>query len=680
MGKVLKNRYELLTELGHGGMSTVYLARDLNLGSYWAVKHMKNNASTELLEFKKESELLAGLNHPDIPRIVDRIEDFEDYYVVMDFVDGVSLGKLIVSEGPISEEKLISWSKMLCSILQYLHTVHADPIVYRDMKPDNIILSQSGRVKLIDFGIAKECKRGVRDDGECYGTRGYAAPEQYKSGSNILDERTDIYSLGCTMFYLVTGKVPGKAPNACPPVRTINPNLSEGIQYIISKATADDPKDRYQNTDEMLGDLEHITELSSEYREKMRKRVLAFVVCLILAVVFAGVSVWGYFRIQQNKYSEYQRLTNMAYEIKLTSRDSRETAANYLAEAVQYNDADYSTFKRMFDLRLPTDGEENSDELRRKAIDSMCKYIDNPQSSMHDNITLRYDVACECLKLTGDYYNSIAINYFEYIIEAGDSAFPNVKYYSVIAKSQSSDSSLVDNEEINDALDQLEKETRDSNNLTTKERLENYSLLITTLSSNPQKYNKTNKSTFDRIQELGVEARELLENSDSEDLDFRGEYQLYLTLGGANYLAGTNARKEDKNGYYQQAIEWYELVVDKYGLSQDYDFLYMANSYKNLGDNIEPETTQLDYYKKSISVLEQLTSDKPDANSSDMTVNGYDSCRYSLGNIYIKYAGVSRDNAAITKAKEYVDALEGDDSFNKDNIKLLRKAIDQYNL
>ena len=237
MTKILKNRYELLTELGRGGMSTVYLARDLNLGSYWAVKHMKNNGSNEIIAFKQEVELLAGLSHPDIPRIVDRIEEFDDYYVVMDFVDGVSLGKKVVAEGPVDEATVIGWSKMLCSILTYLHTVHENPIVYRDMKPDNIILAQSGRVKLIDFGIAKECVRGVKDEGECFGTRGYAAPEQYRNGSNILDERTDVYSLGCTMFYLLTGKVPGKAPNACPPLRTLNPNLSDGIQYIVSKAT-----------------------------------------------------------------------------------------------------------------------------------------------------------------------------------------------------------------------------------------------------------------------------------------------------------------------------------------------------------------------------------------------------------------------------------------------------------
>ena len=143
MGKILKDRYELLTELGHGGMSTVYLARDNNLGSYWAVKQMKNNATNELFAFKQEVELLAGLNHPDIPRIVDRIEDNDDYYVVMDFVDGVSLSKKLITEGPVDEDTLINWSKMLCAILKYLHTVRSNPIVYRDMKPDNIILSQS---------------------------------------------------------------------------------------------------------------------------------------------------------------------------------------------------------------------------------------------------------------------------------------------------------------------------------------------------------------------------------------------------------------------------------------------------------------------------------------------------------------------------------------------------------
>lgn len=251
MAVILKDRYEIIAELGKGGMGAVFLARDKNLGSYWAVKQVKNNSEVDIEAFKKEVELLSSLNHSDIPRIVDRIEVDEDYFVIMDFIDGVSLGKKVNAEGPQAEEDVVKWATYLCEILDYLHTVKSNPIVYRDMKPENIMLIQNGRVKLIDFGIAKECVRGEVQSGKSIGTMGYAAPEQYKGGSNILDERTDIYSLGCTLFYLVTGIVPEKPSVSTIPVRQINPLISEGLEYIIDKCTRFNAKDRYQNCKEL---------------------------------------------------------------------------------------------------------------------------------------------------------------------------------------------------------------------------------------------------------------------------------------------------------------------------------------------------------------------------------------------------------------------------------------------
>ena len=176
IGTVLRDRYELITELGKGGMSTVYLAKDRNLDSYWAVKQVKNSSSVDIDAFKKEVELLSSLSHSDIPRIVDRIEVNDDFFVVMDFVDGTSLGKKVLTEGPLPEDHVVEWEKMLCDVLDYLHHAKANPIIYRDMKPDNVMLTQSGRIKLIDFGIARECRHGEKQTGASIGTRGYAAP------------------------------------------------------------------------------------------------------------------------------------------------------------------------------------------------------------------------------------------------------------------------------------------------------------------------------------------------------------------------------------------------------------------------------------------------------------------------------------------------------------------------
>lgn len=272
VGKVLNERYELIAELGKGGMGSVYLARDKILGSYWAVKQVKNNKSVDVEAFKKEVELLSTLNYPDVPRIVDRIELGEDFFVVMDFIDGVSLSKKVEAEGPQPEKDVVEWAKLLCDTLDYLHTTKSNPIIYRDMKPDNIMLTKNGRVKLIDFGIAIECVKGQPYLGPKVGTKGYAAPEQYVN--DVLDERTDIYSLGVTLYYLVTATTPGASPESIRPIREINPTLSEGLEYIIEKCTQADPKDRYQNCKELKRDLENINMLNSKYRKAMKKSLL----------------------------------------------------------------------------------------------------------------------------------------------------------------------------------------------------------------------------------------------------------------------------------------------------------------------------------------------------------------------------------------------------------------------
>lgn len=654
MGKILKNRYELLTELGRGGMSTVYLARDLNLGSYWAVKHMKNNASSELFAFKKEAELLAGLSHPDIPRIVDRIEDFDDYYVVMDFVDGVSLGKKIVSEGPVSEADLINWAKMLCSILQYLHTVHDDPIIYRDMKPDNIILTQSGRVKLIDFGIAKECKHGMRDDGECYGTRGYAAPEQYKSGSNILDERTDIYSLGCTMFYLVTGKVPGKAPNACPPVRTINSDLSDGIQFIISKATMDDPKDRYQDTNEMLEDLEHIAELSSEYRETMRKRILVFSICFIMSIVFGAISVWGYFRMKTEAANNYQVAYTNAFYMERSGNYTG--AADSYARAITYYDKDYNTYVKLFNALLPHDDEEEFQEKTKLAIDRMCgSYIDNSGSYMYNDPRLMYIVGKKCIEVNEISYLTKAADYFEAIKDSdmyknGDYAFPNLDQYIVISQAMANTIDSQDFVSFSKALDELEKNTVNGQ-LAAEDVLQNYYTLILMYSTYPTDLS----NSYDHMQELGMRAYDLIvQNMDNENFNFNSSFSLYKMLAIGNYNAGLTATDDNMATYFNRSLEWFDRIEALYTINDNETLIKKANCYEKLfkyynkGNDVGVVAEDsLPLLENAMKIYEDITLKDPD----------YMLCRIKRGIAYIEYAHATNDEEHIAYAKSYYHEL-----------------------
>jgi serine/threonine protein kinase len=243
-------KYRILRPLGQGGMSTVYLAENAKLGTLWAIKEINKNSKVDILI---EPNILKRLNHPALPRIFDIIEDEENVYIVVDYIEGTPLDVDVEIVGKYPEQKVIGFALEICDVLSYLHTQKPNPIIYRDMKPGNIILSKDGSIKLIDFGIAREYKEESSFDTVYIGTRGYAAPEQYGSGQT--NERTDIYSLGVTLYHLATGKSPNDPPYEIKPIRLYDSNLSEELDSIISKCTRQDPEERYGSIAELLTDL-----------------------------------------------------------------------------------------------------------------------------------------------------------------------------------------------------------------------------------------------------------------------------------------------------------------------------------------------------------------------------------------------------------------------------------------
>lgn len=185
VGTVIEGKYEILKQIGKGGMSTVYLAMDKRLNKQWAVKEIRKQGKTKndevvINSLIAEANLMKKLDHPALPRIVDIIDNGETIYVVMDYIEGESLDKIINDYGPQPQELVIEWAKQLCDALDYLHSQHP-PIIYRDMKPANVMLKPEGNVKVIDFGIAREYKENSLSDTTVLGTRGYAPPEQHGS-------------------------------------------------------------------------------------------------------------------------------------------------------------------------------------------------------------------------------------------------------------------------------------------------------------------------------------------------------------------------------------------------------------------------------------------------------------------------------------------------------------------
>ena len=307
--RVFGGKYEIFRELGRGGMSVVYLAMDKNLNKQWAIKEIKKRAKDKhgdvyVQTLMTEANLMKRLDHPAIPRIVDIVEDSEAIYVVMDYVEGESLDKVLEKFGPQPQEVVLDWAKQLADALYYLHSQNP-PIIYRDMKPANVMLKPEGTVKMIDFGTAREYKGNKSSDTVAFVTRGYAAPEQYEKRET--DARTDIYCLGKTLHHLLTGQNPCDEDYEYFPVRHWNPEIHEGIERIIEKCVRPDPEDRFQSCTELLYALENYEYDTAEYKKQQKKKVKLFFAIAGLSLAMFLVSLGSlitFKTIQKNNYEE----------------------------------------------------------------------------------------------------------------------------------------------------------------------------------------------------------------------------------------------------------------------------------------------------------------------------------------------------------------------------------------
>ena len=306
VGTVIEGKYEILKEIGRGGMSVVYLANDTHLNRNWAVKEVRKRGNGKNDEIVVN--MVKRLDHPALPRIVDIIDNGSTLYIVMDFIEGESLDKILNEYGAQPEDKVIEWAMQICDVFSYLHS-QKPPIIYRDMKPANLMLKPNGNISIIDFGIAREYKEQNLADTTVLGTKGYAPPEQY---SGQTDPRSDIFALGMTMHHLLTGVDPRNGePYA--PVRQWNPELSEGIEAIINKCVEPAAENRYQSCTELMVDLQDPSKVTKGWRKKLKRRLFAFIgaAAFSIAAGIAGLSL-NFAATQVN---------NRNYELKLRPSD-----------------------------------------------------------------------------------------------------------------------------------------------------------------------------------------------------------------------------------------------------------------------------------------------------------------------------------------------------------------------
>jgi serine/threonine protein kinase len=262
-GVTLQDRYLVLGVLGTGGMGSVYKGRDLhfpNVTKLVAVKEMINMATDPTMQemvirnFEREADLLATLSHPAIPRIYDYFTQESSSYLVMEFIEGKDLEAILhESDEFLSEEQIVAWSIELLDVLTYLHNHKPQPVVFRDMKPSNVMVDHHGHIRLIDFGIARVFQPGEK--GTMIGTEGYSPPEQYRGEASPVG---DIYALGATLHHLLTRRDPRSEPPfsfAERSIRDINSAVSPELEAVVNGALAYDPKDRYQTAESMRNAL-----------------------------------------------------------------------------------------------------------------------------------------------------------------------------------------------------------------------------------------------------------------------------------------------------------------------------------------------------------------------------------------------------------------------------------------
>ncbi len=261
-GAMLQSRYKITKLIGQGGMGAIYLADDTRFSNrVCVIKEMLDNFTDEeqrtiaTSNFLREADMLASLHHDGIPEVYDRFSEGNRHYLVMEYIQGTDLEqRLDQTKDPFDEKSLLGWGVQICDILSYLHN-QKPPIIYRDMKPANLILTNSGKIYMVDFGIARffnPIKKGTM-----VGTQGYAPPEQYRG---LMEPRSDIYALGATMHHLLTRRDPQEEPPfSFPKVRELNTSVSTATEKLIEKALEKDVSDRFESAEDMLKSIMRIT-------------------------------------------------------------------------------------------------------------------------------------------------------------------------------------------------------------------------------------------------------------------------------------------------------------------------------------------------------------------------------------------------------------------------------------
>lgn len=278
MQEILCNKYEILKPLADGAQGSVFLAGDLHLGRQVAIKVYTMSDGENGQEYiRQEREVLKRLSHPCLVQVLDYFEEEGYAYLVMEYVEGITLAEYLDRFGAVDTAVAVNWCVELTEALGYLHGQNP-PVIYRDLKPGNIMVRRDGGLKLIDFGTAGAADYGSGKKRELMGTPGYSAPEQWQLGKT--DKQSDIYALGIVLHEMLTGTGPVKALYERRPVREYDRSISPEVEKIVSNCTMENPQQRYAS-------MEKVREALLMYKKKDRKSSILFMIHH-----FLGIGLW----------------------------------------------------------------------------------------------------------------------------------------------------------------------------------------------------------------------------------------------------------------------------------------------------------------------------------------------------------------------------------------------------
>ena len=468
------------------------------------------------------------------------------------------------------------------------------------------------------------------------------------------------------MFYLLTGKVPGKSPNACPPLRTINPNLSDRIQYIVAKATQDDPSQRYDSADEMLGDLEHIGELSSEYKNRMRKRLILFLSCFFLSLIFLGVGIWGQIRIRDNNLQNFDHyfLEGTNYEF---ANKTQEAIDSY-RKAIEFDPDNLTVYTRLYSVMSPNEEDEDYKQKKQEAIDYMCEnFIDNPNSAMYQDPRLMYMIARECLTLdrSEPFYYRRASGYLQLIyddkeyLENNSEDLTNLYQYRAIAEAMTKNVEDIDYNDLARILTELEDQTN-REVLTPEAVLDNYYVLINIYCI----YSSKLPNAYVKLESIGKKAKELIDRNE----EYQNAIPLYRALAVGFCKGAINTRSgETAINLNLQALEWFEVMESLYPITDNDLLLDEADTCMALFDDLKDSSVDIGsaddmhYLDTAIDKYGKVLEKEPDNLM----------CIVKIGTAYVELANKTQKEEDIAKAKEFFSRW---DSFIQAGSKNLSKT------